>query len=67
MPEKILPHLIAQAIELMHEQNYDDRMIKYDVSVWSDFWSSAIQKDMSSTPPHIKRSSSPNSGILLLH
>lgn len=37
MPEKILTQLVAQATNIMHEQNYDERMIKYDVSVWRRF------------------------------
>lgn len=37
MPEVILTQLIAQATKLMHEQNYDDRIIKYEVSVWRGF------------------------------
>lgn len=37
MPEVTLTQLIAQATELIHEQNYSDRIIKYDLSVWRDF------------------------------
>ena len=37
MPEKTLNQLVAQATDLMHEQGYYDRMIKYDVSVWRGF------------------------------
>lgn len=37
MPEITLNQLIAQAIDLMHKQSYNDRIIKYDITVWRRF------------------------------
>lgn len=37
MSKILLTQLIAQATDLMHEQNYNIRMIKYEGSVWRDF------------------------------
>lgn len=37
MSKILLTQLIAQATNIMYEQNYDDRIIKYDTSVWRKF------------------------------
>ena len=44
MSKILLTQLIAQATEIMYEQNYDDRIIKYDTSVWRAFLAFCVSK-----------------------
>lgn len=37
MPIKNINQLIDQATKMLHDQNYSERVIKYDVSVWRKF------------------------------
>lgn len=44
MSKILLTHLIAQATDKMHEQNYNGRDIKYDTSVWRAFLAFCVSK-----------------------
>lgn len=47
MPEKTISQIIAQATELMHEQDYRASTIKYDTSVWKKFLDFCSKKEYS--------------------
>ena len=37
MPKKTVRQFINQATKMLHDQNYNERCIKYDVGVWREF------------------------------
>lgn len=44
MPKITIQQLIAQANDVMHEQGYSERVIKYDASVWKAFQKFCISR-----------------------